>query len=88
MAQDIHVSVVESEPIHVQMSEPQAINVIIIGSTLGHGIASPITDHGDVESLNERKNDLLLFNSVKKKYENKQLLSFDEATDEFIIGLN
>lgn len=79
---------VESEKIVVSMSEPEPINVTIIGGTLGHGIASSITDHGDVESKNEKKNDIFLFNSNKKKYENKQVLSFDEHTNEVIIGLN
>lgn len=86
--QVINVQSVESEKICLCLSEPQPIHVTLVGSMLGHGIASPITDHGDVESANEQKNDLLLFNPDKKKYENKRLLSFDETTDEFIIGLN
>ena len=84
----INVQSVESEKICLCLSEPEPIHVTLVGSMLGHGIASPITDHGDVESANEQKNDVLLFNPDQKKYENKRLLSFDETTDEFIIGLN
>ncbi len=84
----INVQSVESEKICLCLSEPEPIHVTLVGSMLGHGIASPITDHGDVESLDEKKNDLLLFNSIKNKYENKQVLSFDETTDEVIIGLS
>lgn len=85
---NVNVELVESERIVVCLSKPEAINVRIVGSLLGHGLTSPVTDHGDVESSGERKNDVLLFNSGKKKYENKQILSFDESTDEVIIGLN
>ena len=84
----IHIQMIESEKIRVSLTEPEVINVTITGSLFGHGIASSITDHGDIESLDEAKNDLLLFNTEKKKYENRKVLSFDENTDEIIIGLN
>ncbi|GAI03140.1 unnamed protein product, partial [marine sediment metagenome] len=81
----VNVRIIESEKISVSLCEPEAINVTIVGSLLGHGITSPITDHGDVETSEETENDLLLFNSEKKKYENRNVLSFDINTDEVII---
>lgn len=84
----INVQTVVLEQLRFCLGEPEPIRVSVIGGILGHGVASPITDHGDVESSGEQNNDILVFNPDKKKYVNKQILSFDEDTDEVIIGLN
>ena len=77
-----------AKDIRLTIKEPEEIRVTIVGGAPGHGFASPITDHGDVESSGEQSNDILVFNPDKEKYVNKQILSFDETTDEVIIGLN
>lgn len=84
----INVRTVVLEHLRVCLSEPEAIRVTIVGGVLGHGVASPITDHGDVESSGEQDNDVLVYDLGKGKYANKQILSFDEVTDEVIISLN
>ncbi len=63
-------------------------SIVLDPKVSGHGVIASITDHRDVKNQDEQKNHVLLFNSGSKKYENKEVLRFDETTDEFIIGLN